>query len=277
MMRKQLAVVALATIVTCGLVWSSHAQVIFEDGFNYTAGSGLGGQTSPYTGNPTWNGGDAANVFMVSGHLSYPGLQTLPGNILEDLNGTSGSIYLNFGAAQSATQVYYSFLFDPIVADGANDYIWALNPANSTPNGSSDKLNMYSYSSGNIEMRANPDSATGGSSPVAPALNTTNLVVEEIDLVNHVANLWVNPGSTTFGSDSSVPTPTATLTGVNGTTIGDIGIKSQGTTGEFYLDNLIVGNDWASVTPAIVPEPSTCLLLGSGLVMLLGFIRRRRN
>jgi len=264
MMRKQFAVVALATIVTCGLVLSASAQTLFEDGFNYPTG-GL-------SGNGGWTGGDAANLFIVSGQLTYPGLQSLPGNELEVLNGTSGSA-INTYASQSSTQVFLSFLFDPIVLDGGNDYFIALNPSGN-PNGGSDAMDCYSYESGKIEIRANPQSAAG---TVTPALNTTNLIVEEIDFVAKTASLWVNPGSTTFGSDSSEPAALTTLTGISATSVADVGFKSQSVSGEYLVDNLIIGNDWASVTPPVIPEPSTYLLVGSGLALVIGMIRRRRS
>ncbi|HVM59940.1 MAG TPA: PEP-CTERM sorting domain-containing protein [Verrucomicrobiae bacterium] len=268
MMRKQLAVVALATIVTLGLAASSQASLLFSDGFNYPVG-GLSGQ------GPWSVGGNSAALAVISGNLTYPGLLDLGSGEVQITEGTASSTVATY-ANQTAGQVWYSFLFDPTGANTGNGYVTAMNGGGGAPNGGTDAIDFYYYASGIPEIRANPKSATAGSA-TALSLNTTNMIVEEIDMTAHTASMWVNPSSLTFGAGSA-PTATASLTGATGaTSINDVGFKALTTAGgPFIVDNVLVGQSWADVTPTI-PEPSTCLLVGSGLALMLGLIRRRRS
>jgi hypothetical protein len=105
-------------------------------------------------------------------------------------------------------------------------------------------------------------------------LNTTYLVVEELTLGSGpVANLYVDP----LPGGSQPGTATATQTGTTAVaSVDDVGLKiqSSGTSGNYDIDDLLIGTTWASVTPATVPEPSTFALFGSGMVLLQ--VARRR-
>ena len=265
MMRKQLAVVALATIAAFGLAASSQASVLFSDGFNYSPGA--------LSGNGSWVGGNAG-MTVVNGDLTYAGLYDTGGNEMQLANGSAGSMYAQF-ANQTSGQVWLSFLFDPTVVDSGNQYFIAMNPGTSSPNGSGDAIDAYYYDTGKIELRANAGAATAGTG-TALAIGSTNLIVEEIDLTAKTASMWLNPGSATFADNSLTPTATASISGITATAVDDVGFKAQSGTGTYLVDNLIVGQTWADVTP-VIPEPSTYLLVGTGLAMMLGFIRRRRS
>jgi hypothetical protein len=134
---------------------------------------------------------------------------------------------------------------------------------------------MYSGSSaGDIGLRTDGISAIHVANAQAMALNTTYLVVVQYDFATTTANLWLDP---IIGG--SAPTPSLTLAG-NGsvTAIDDVGFKSQATTGDFNIANLLVGTTWASVTPEVTatPEPSTFALASLGLALpLLARFRRR--
>jgi hypothetical protein len=58
----------------------------------------------------------------------------------------------------------------------------------------------------------------------------------------------------------------------------EIGFKANSATtaGNWNFDTLRVGDTWADVTPA-VPEPSSILLAGAGVGLMLMMIRRRRS
>jgi hypothetical protein len=259
--------IILAIGALCFLFQSAQATLLFSEAFNYSAGA-LGGKVNP--GNSTaWSSG-SANLTVVSGNLTYAGLADQGGNELQIINGVSaGSIYNTF-VNQTSGQIYYSFLFNPTAADSGNNYFTAMNPGTSTPNGGSDAIDAYYYSSGKIEVRANAASATAGTGPVLTP-GTTYLIVEMLDLTAKTASLWINPDSSTFGG--TAPTATANLSGLTATAIDDVGFKAQSTAGGPYLvDNLLIGTTWADVTPAtsvgVVPEPTTII---AGAMLLLPF------
>jgi len=258
----------IAIGAACLAFQTAQATLLFSEAFNYSTGV-LGGNINP--GNSTaWSSG-SAGLTIVSGNLTYPGLADQGGNELQIANGTAGSIYNTF-ANQTSGQIYYSFLFDPTAVDSANNYFTAMNAGVSPPNGSSDAIDAYYYSSGKIELRANAQAATAGSG-TALTPGTTYLIVEEIDLTAKTASLWVDPDSSTFGG--TAPTATASLSSITATAIDDVGFKVQAAAGGPYLvDNLLIGTTWADVTPAApTPEPSTMALTSLGL---LGFASYRR-
>ena len=261
----------LAIAVSSLAIQSAQAQLLFSEAFNYDVGV-LGGNVNP--GNSTaWSSGNSG-LTIVAGNLTYAGLADQGGNELQIANGAAGTIYNTF-LNQTSGQVYYSFLFNPTAADSANNYFTAMNPGTSTPNGGSDAINAYYYSDGHIRLRANAQSATAGTGPVL-TLGTTYLIVEEIDLTAGTASLWVDPDASTFGG--TAPAATATLSSITGTAVDNVGFKAQSAAGGPYLvDNLLIGNTWADVTPVAAPEPSTLALAGIGLLGLAARFRRARG
>jgi len=267
---KRLSLVLIAVGASALIIQNAHATLLFSEAFNYSPGV-LGGNVNPFT-STAWSSG-SANLTIVSGNLTYPGLVDQGGNELQIINGVSaGSIYDTF-TSQTSGQVYYSFLFDPTAADSGNNYFTAMNPGTTTPGGSSDAIDAYYYASGKMEVRGAAQSANAGTG-TALTLGTTYLIVEEIDLTAHTASLWIDPSSSTFGT-LTPPTATASLSSLTATAIDNVGFKAQSAAGGPYLvDNLLIGTTWADVTPAsVVPEPATCALAGLGM---LGLVLARR-
>jgi len=254
----------------CLLVQSANATLLLSEAFNYsTGGVGGGVNVNPSTGN-AWQGGNNG-LIIANGNLTYAGLADQGGNELTITNGSAGTTYLLF-PNQTSGQIYYSFLFNPTATDSANNYVTAMNPGTSTPNGGSDAIDAYYYSAGKIAVRANAQSATSGTGPVL-TLNTTHLIVEMIDLDAKTASLWVDP--TSLGG--TAPTANATLSGITATAVDNVGFKAQSAAGGPYLvDNLLIGTTWADVTPTI-PEPSTFALMGFGCLSLIAAVIRRRR
>jgi hypothetical protein len=262
---KRLSLVLVG--VGCMLFQSAQATLLFSEAFNYSPGA-LTGNVNP--GNSiAWSSGSASGFTIASGNLTYTGLADQGGNELQIANGASSSLF-NTYANQTSGQIYYSFLFNATAADSANNYFTALNPGTSPPNGSSDAIDAYYYSSGKIEVRANAQSASAGTGPVL-TLGQTYFIVEMIDLTAKTASLWVNP---TIGA--SAPTATATLSGITATAVADVGFKAQAAAGGPYLvDNLLIGTLWTDVVVP-VPEPSTFVLGGLGMFGLI-LVRRMRR
>jgi hypothetical protein len=259
---KRLSLVLVG--VGCMLFQSAQATLLFSDAFNYSPG-GLGGNVNPFT-TVAWSAG-SANLTVVNQNLTYAGLVDTGGNALQINNGVAAGTIYNTYTSQTSGQVWYSFLFNATAADSGNNYFTALNPGVATPNGGSDAIDAYYYSSGKIEVRANAQSAAAGTGPVL-TLGQTYFIVEMIDLTAKTASLWVNP---TIGA--SAPTATATLSGITATAVADVGFKAQAAAGGPYLvDNLLIGTLWTDVVVP-VPEPSTFVLAGLGM---LGLVLARR-
>ena len=255
----------LAVGISCLLVSSVQATLLFSEGFNYDSGLGISSVGS-------WSAGANSDALQIGTvNLTYPGLLDLGGNSLIISNGVVATSSVAPFANQNSGKVYYSLLFNSAGLNVGNNYFTALNPGTTAPNGSSDKIDMYYYTNGKIYLRANPQSATA-TTPVLN-LNQTYLLVEMIDLDAKTASLWINP--TPGGSE---PTPDATLASLSATDIANVGFKAQSTTGSptYIVDNLLVGTTWGDVTPAI-PEPSTIALAAAGLGLMMTVIRRRRS
>ncbi len=255
--------VSLAATVICALASSSYGTLLVSENFGYTPGSYL------YRNGP-WQAGGNGGDTIGSGHITYsdPNFMDMGGNELVIQNGTSGSQVATF-ATQTGDQVYYSFVFELTATDGANDYFVGLNPGTQGPNGSKDAMSVYSYTSGALEIRANADSATAGTSPAYTTIGQTYFVVAELDMAANVANLWVNPDA----SLQAAPAVTAALSNTTFTSVDDIGFKSQATTGSFLVSDLRVGTTWTDV----VPEPSAFVLCGLGMLGGLALVRRMRR
>ncbi|MGB7746138.1 MAG: PEP-CTERM sorting domain-containing protein [Verrucomicrobiia bacterium] len=272
---KHLSLVAVG--VGCLLFQSAYATLLFSDGFNYTAGSNLGGNVNPGSGD-TWGTGGATNIQVGTGNLTYSGLNDLGGNDLQMVWGTASSDTNGFANITSGT-IYYSFLLDVTTAPSGNLYLTSLNPGTSAPNGSSDAITLYlaTVTGGGayrLGIRGGGASAVYTPSGSPYSLGTTYIVVLGYNFNGGVANnnlsLWVDP---TLGG--SAPTATLTLTPTTvATGIDDVGFKSQAGTGTMYVDNLLVGTTWSDVTPT--PEPATFALAGLGVLGLLVARRMRR-
>jgi PEP-CTERM motif len=276
----------LAVAAGCLAFQSAQATLLFQEGFNYTAGSGVGGNINPGSG-VAWSGNNNVTVDGTDPLLTYSGLNNISTYNMKMVWGIGSGTVKNDPAFSTvgSGQVYYSFLLDmtalPTTTSSGGTYLTALNAAGGSPNGSSDAVDLYVNSAGVLKMESK---GVASSSGFTASLNTTYLVVLEYDFSANLASAYFDPTSSSFGG--SAPSAYATATPASGsiTGLGDVGFKAQtssGTTaGTFLINNLLIGTTWADVTPTATPEPSTLALAGFGGVCLLGLgtrVRRSRG
>ncbi|HLX95109.1 MAG TPA: PEP-CTERM sorting domain-containing protein [Verrucomicrobiae bacterium] len=263
MKRLNLTVLAIGAIAF--LVSSAQASLLFSEGFNYNTPGTLVPNTNP--GGGAWTGGNAG-LTIGNGNLTYSGLTDQGGNELSISNGAAGSAINTFANVTSG-QIYYSFLLDVTAADSGNNYFTAMNPTTGAPNGGTDAIDAYLYSNGKIGLRTAGAATVTSSS--ALTLNTTYFVVLEYNFTAQTAYLYLNP--TAGGSQPAATLTLASVTTV--TAIDDVGFKAASASGNYLVDNLLIGTSWADVTPSTVPEPSVLALAGLGVLGWVARLRRR--
>ena len=262
------------TLLLCFLFLSAtaYAQVNIYEPF-----SGTGSLNA----NPNWttHRGTAGQIqFLttasdVGNSLSYPQLAPPQGNRVRTVRGNSEDVNRGFTAVTSGT-LYYSALIKildtlglPASSDDFGDYFLHFG----TTSGSSvstffARLHIRKGSPSNTVQVgvANRGSAT----TVQPTFSTSNLavnqthfVVVKYDFASGAASLWVNP-TTNFGATTEAG---GALTNTVGTTsisqAASICIRQGTNTGNIEIDEIRVGQTWASVTPA--PAPATQLFFAS--------------
>lgn len=86
-----------------------------------------------------------------------------------------------------------------------------------------------------------------------------------------VANMWIDPASSTFGSAFAPPTLTTSLGGdVNGNTIESFVLMNRNTMepAAGIFDELRIGTSWASVTPPMQEAPLLNFAVSGGNLIL---------
>lgn len=274
----------LVAVVSCLLVQSANATLMFTEGFNYTAGTGL-------SGNDGWTGGGAAVLTINSGNLTYPSLADASpsGGALTLTSGVSANTDVNTfnGSAVTSGTVYFSFLLTPTTLPTANQELMDLLPTGATGlAGSTAPLAVYvgQQTAGvqyKIGVRHGLSGATYATGSWA-TLNSTNFIVVAYTFnpstADDTVSLWVNPtpglGSAPV-ADVSFGNPAL----ADAANLQVLGIKAQSaaTQGNWIFDTFRIGDTWGDVTPTVVPEPSSVLLAGAGIGMMVMMIRRRRS
>jgi hypothetical protein len=292
--------VGCCAMIAAGLPSTTSADVVLYEPFDYDAGPVLG-ESNPSTGT-SWllaagsGAGGATTAINVANSNPMPpaGVQPAVGNYATitgngNFSGAANRLAFNSAstgfAADSGSTVYYSLVLrvDDVTNSntGVGGFFFGFNntgnAATTTNPGAvaarlqmrQDPGNTSLYNLGIVRNRTvdatNPIISWTG--PLTPG--DTLFLVGSIELVpgtqNDVARLWVDPSPGTFGAATP---PMATLTDASTGPGIDIGIASiilrQSPAPFLSLDEIRVGDDWASVT---VPETSSFLLVGGALLI----------
>ncbi len=268
----------------CLMFQTAQATLLFEEGFNYTAGSTL-------YGNGNWlYGSSDTGISVGNGGFGYPGLAGVSGNGASVAVGNTTASWITAAgfAPQTSGSIYVSFLFDvTALVNGwnQNSTLLGLLPAGGSYASATDPcdLAIKTASNGNAYGLGIRDGG-GTTAYTATSLlqkNTVNLLVMKYEFSTKTATLWINPVASTFGGGSDPATSSDYLAKVSCT-----GTTTPADVSEFYLrhapyvsgtspadpappyllDDLRIGTTWADVTP--VPEPSMFALIGLGVLGL---------
>ncbi|GAB4170941.1 MAG: hypothetical protein Fur0032_10000 [Terrimicrobiaceae bacterium] len=225
------------------------SQYIYEP-FNYPAASTL-------IGSGAWIDGGAGtgNASMVDDNLSSSGFADPVGRRLYFNNNTRVAL-LPFTSPGSVTDVFYSFLLrlDDVTSMSTSWNLLTRLQAGST-NGPAlfvRKSAVGAYDLG-IHKRANGGGVETSTSIQNLTSGTTYLVVARYRTVsgtnNDAMDLWINPATSSFGSNASVPTPAfSSVAGSDTTADWTHFYFSAPANAIGTMDELRIGSDWAAVT-----------------------------
>lgn len=228
---------------------------------NWTTHSGTAGQIAFLT-----TASDAGNS------LSYPQLALPQGNRVQIVRGNDEDVHRGFVPATSGV-IYYSALVKVVDSVGlaantnaSGDFFLHLGTASGTSVGSFfARLNIRrGTASGTVQLGVANRGATTTTNPTFStanlAIGQTHFIVVKYDFASGVASLWINP-TTNFGGSE----PSGAITNNAGTATitqaASIAIRQGTNTGNIEIDEIRVGQTWASVTPA--PPPATRLAFAS--------------
>jgi autotransporter-associated beta strand protein len=289
-MIKTLTSMAKRSAVLLGLIAATQtqAQVITNslplyEAFNYASNNERLGVAAGFN-SVNWavslNSSGTGSAVITNGftnEVTYVGLPAPVGNLLcvTPVSPSSGrnrgmSFPLQTLSAANPT-IYYSFLLNVKANPGLLKPIFALSTSQSslaTP------MTVFLTDAGKLAIGKNSSSAATVTNSTALATGT-HLVVLRYRFVSGSSNdefdLWIDPGS--LGApESSLPATTnlITFSGSDATTLGSIALVhpaiSPTSPGNFYIDELRIGTNWAQVTPSGCTPGTAYSMSGGGSI-----------
>jgi autotransporter-associated beta strand protein len=280
-MIKTLTSLTKRWLVLLGLIAASQTQAqltipVYEP-FNYADNNErLGGALSGVNwtfGNSTGTGSMVVTNGLTN-VVSYAGLPAPVGNLLCSLPVTPSSgrnrglVFTTQTFSAANPTVYWSFLLN--VQSNPNG-LKPLLAMSSSATSIATPVTIFLTDQGKLAIGKNSSSAAAVTD--ANALSAgTHLVVARYKFVSGTANdefaLWIDPGS--LGApESSLPTSTNLVltSGSDDSAFASINVVHQATPtvpGNYYIDELRIGTNWAQVTPSSCTPGTAYAVTGGG-------------
>ena len=260
----------MLVIFLAGMSLAGWSQVLYED-FNYATPAYIGGNGNAGASSNNWTthsvtAAQTTTIDVVDNSLSYTGLASTTGNKIL-IPGTNSAVSrdINRGFISTATVLYYSVLINVVdatqLSSSAADYFMSFGATSGTSVTSlAGRLGIKSVNTA-ANYRLSIGNNSGGTlvyTDFAQDLNfgTTYLVVVKLDRSTSpvAANLWIN----TSNLGGSEPSGSVTCTSGTGTfaAFTSICIRNGAGTPKANIDEIRVGETWASVTPAATVTPT---------------------
>lgn len=254
----------MVVFLLVGMSSAGWAQILYE-GFNYATPAFIGGNGDPGATSNNWvthsvTAGETTTLDIENGSLDYAGLLSSTGNKLyffSNANKTSRDVNRAL-PANNAKILYFSALVNIIDNTQINafDNYFMHFSANAGATGATfgGRLGTKAVGSPTTSFRFVISNISGGTPTYTDngtdlVFGTTYLVVVKYNISAAVteATMWVNPvslgGTEPAGGISN-------NSGTNAfTTFASICIRNNATTPKAYIDEIRVGDTWASVTP----------------------------
>jgi hypothetical protein len=263
--------IILASTIGLALAGTVHAGLLTYEGFDYPSSSSLNEQSGGTGWDANWGAflGGTGDHTVASSTLHDPSntLQT-SANRTTTGGAFAGRYPLLPGYGAAGSSVYYSILIRPESTPDTDDYYGLQLFSN---NGGTDLFIGKGGSAMTYRLEGN---STSSDSALSATLGQTVLLVARIDF-NPSGNvsdpetfrLYVNP----LPGASEPATADATLSFNLGSQNGLALNSGNGSSVSF--DEIRIGTDYASVVPAIIPEPASLSLLA----LAAGVMARRRH
>ncbi len=245
------------------LTTAVHATSIATEQFIYSAG-GIAGLNGGSGFTSAWRGGGSVD----SVGQTYSGLSTDGGGFAS--SGDNSGNYRDLGTSYGSdgTTIFVSFLIAAQPGFGADNPHYA---GFGLFDGTDSNERFYlgkTFLSTNYGFVRIGGSGAGGADHISSALVSTasTFLVAEINFLpgDDNVSLYINP-TTGLAAPDGTPT-TASVTDFN---FDRIRIQTGFNTAAFKFDEIRIGTTYADVSPLVVPEPTSMLLLGiSGAALL---------
>lgn len=253
----------LAGVALLFLFSEARAGLAVSEGFNYTVGAPLDGQNGGFGFSGPWNEQPSSTTVVGNG-LTYPGLPSSGAGAALVSSAQTATDQRTFSQDRSGLTTWVSFLYNRSGTGNGQSGLVFGSGATTLAGGFITGTGVFfgqEGASGQMVMTADPNFNFGISTGVAPAFNTTYLVVAQFDYTSAnggTLNMFVNPP---IGASPGSPQASTSFTMTNLNLVGfDV---AQSTS----FDEIRVADTYEEVIG--VPEPSTYVLLALGLTALV--------